>query len=197
MRRTLTALALVATAATVAPTALEAQLSDTCWLRPGRDSPEQLAERASPKTSLEFTLGGETATFCYGSPSVRGRTMFGDTEPYDRAWRMGADEASAIYLPFGGDIGGVEVGPGSYSLMAVPGEESFEIIVNSQVERWGVPITPEVRANDVGSFTRPVTRLDDSVERLTFSFESHGENMGHLVMEWQHTRVEIPIHRGM
>jgi len=195
MRRTLTALALVATAAALAPTAAEAQLSDTCWL--ARGTPAEAMARPSPKTSLEFTLGGQTATLCYGAPSVRGRTMFGDTEPYGVAWRMGADEATALHLPFGGDIGGVEVEAGTYSLMAVPGEESFEIIVNSAHQRWGVPITPEVRASDIGSFTRSVSRIDDAVERLTFSFEPHGENMGHLVMEWQNTRVEIPIHRGM
>jgi hypothetical protein len=32
------------------------------------------------------------------------------------------------------------------------------------------------------------------VETLTFSWESHGEDMGHIVMEWENTRVEIPVH---
>jgi hypothetical protein len=195
MRRTLTAFALVATAAALAPTAAEAQLSDQCWL--ARGTPQEAVQRTSPKMSLEFTVGGETAVLCYGAPSMRGREIFGGLERYGVAWRMGADEATAIHLPFGGDIGGVEVEAGTYSLMAVPGEESFEIIVNSAHQRWGVPITPDVRSNDIGSFTREVTRLDSPVERLTFSYEPHGENMGHLVMEWETTRVEIPIHKGM
>ena len=29
---------------------------------------------------------------------------------------------------------------------------------------------------------------------MTFTWEAHGEGMGHLVMEWENTRVEIPIH---
>jgi len=199
MRSTLTALALAATAAVVAPTALQAQLSAECWIAPGRGTPAEAQQRPSPKMSLEFTLGGQTATLCWDAPSLRGREVFspGGLQPFGQPWRLGANEATALHLPFGGDIGGVEVGPGSYSLMAIPGEESFEIIVNSVTERWGVPIGPEVRSNDLGSFTRSVTQLDEPVEQMRFRFESHGENMGHLVMEWETTRVEIPVHRGM
>ena len=193
MRRSLTALAVVATAATLVPTALEAQLSDQCWVRPGRE----VEGRASPKMSVEFTLGGETGVLCWDAPSMNGREVFGGLQPYGELWRLGANEATAIHLPFGGDIGGVEVEPGSYSLYAIPGEESFEIFVNTNFERWGIGITPEVRATEVGSFTRSVTMLDEPVEQMRFRFESHGENMGHLVMEWENTRVDIPVHRGM
>ena len=34
------------------------------------------------------------------------------------------------------------------------------------------------------------------MEQLTFRWDSHGADMGHLVMEWENTRVEIPIQRG-
>lgn len=180
---------------TAAATPAEAQLSDQCFL--ARGTPAEAMNRTSPKSSMEFTLGGETATLCWGAPSARGRTIFGELEAYGTPWRAGADEATMIHLPFGGDIGGVEVEPGSYSIYMIPGEESFEIVVNSSFERWGIPIDGDVRANDVGSFTRDVAETDEPVETLTYSFESHGENMGHIVMEWQNTRVEFPVHRGM
>ncbi len=197
MRRSLIAVALLATASAFTPSAVEAQLSEKCWLRPGRDAPEQLAERASPKTSIDFMIGGQTATLCWGAPSVRGRTMFGDIEPYGRPWRAGADEATMIVMPAAGTIAGVEVDAGTYSIYMIPGETEFEIVVNSSYERWGIPINDGVRANDIGSATRPVAATAAPVETLTYSYVSHGENMGHLVMEWQNTRVEIPIHAGM
>lgn len=196
MRHALTTLALVATAATLMPESLRAQLSDQCWIRPGRGTPETVVERASPKSSIDFTLGGETATLCWDAPSVRDREIFGGLQPYGEFWRLGANEATALHLPFGGDIGGVEVESGSYSLYAIPGEESFEIFVNSSTERWGIPIDASVRETELGSFTRPVTRLEEPVETLRFTFEAHGENMGHLVMEWADVRVDIPLHRG-
>ena len=52
----------------------------------------------------------------------------------------------------------------------------------------------EVRASDVGSATRPVQATDDFVETFTISWEPHGAGMGHLVMEWENTHVELPIH---
>lgn len=198
MRHVPTALALVAAAATLAPEALRAQLSDRCWIAPERGTPETVVERASPKSSIDFTLGGETATLCWDAPSVNDREIFSSDglQPYGELWRLGANEATALHLPFAGDIGGVEVEPGSYSLYAIPGEESFEIFVNSVTERWGVPINASVRESELGSFTRPVTRLDEPVETMRFTFEAHGETMGHLVVEWADVRVEIPVHRG-
>lgn len=198
MRQIPTALALAAAAATVAPEAIRAQLSDRCWIAPERGTPETVVERPSPKRSLDFTLGGETATICWDAPSVNDREIFGSDglQPYGELWRLGANEATAIHLPFAGDLGGVAVEPGSYSLYAIPGEESFEIFVNSATERWGVPINDAVRETELGSFTRAVTRLDEPVETMRFTFDAHGENMGHLVMEWADVRVEIPVHRG-
>jgi hypothetical protein len=197
MRRTLTALAVVATAASLAPAAVDAQLSDQCFIMDGRGTPETVVERPSPKNSIEFTLGGETGVLCWDAPSMNGREIFGALQPYGELWRLGANEATAIHLPFGGDIGGVEVEPGSYSLYAIPGEESFEIFVNTNYQRWGIGIDASVRSTEIGSFTRSVTTLDEPVEQMRFRFEAHGENMGHLVMEWENTRVDIPVHKGM
>lgn len=198
MRRISIVLVLFATAGLLAPEALRAQLSDRCWIAPDRGTPETVVERPSPKSSLEFALGGDTATICWDAPSVNDRDIFGTEglQPYGELWRLGANEATAIHLPFAGDIGGVEVEPGSYSLYAIPGEESFEIFVNSTTERWGLPLDASVRESEVGSSTRPATRLEEPVETMRFTFEPHGENMGHLVMEWADVRVEIPVHRG-
>ncbi|MDT8369640.1 MAG: DUF2911 domain-containing protein [Longimicrobiales bacterium] len=201
MRRTAPSLALVAITALVGPTGLHAQISSDCWIVPQRDgsptSPEAAMNRTSPKRSIDFTLGDQAATLCWDAPSVRGREIFGGLQPYGELWRMGANEATSIHLPFAAEIGGIRLEPGSYTIYAKPGRESFEIFVNARVERWGIPFTDDVRENDIGSFTRPVTRIDTPVEQLRFTFESHGEGMGHLVMEWADVRVEIPVHRVM
>lgn len=201
MRRALPFAALVATSAALLPSPTQAQAADQCWLRADRDgsatTPAMAMERPSPLGAVEVTMADAAAVFCYGAPSRRDREVWGGLVPLGEPWRMGANEATAIHMPFGGTIGGVAVEPGAYSLYMVPGESEVEVFVNSVVERWGIPITPQVRASDVGSFTRPVAATDGMVERLTFSWESHGDSMGHLVMEWENTRVEIPVHRGM
>lgn len=179
---------------TLMPGAAQAQGADACFIR-GATAAEAAA-RPSPLKTTAVTMGGQTATLCYNAPSAKGRTMLGGLDPMGEPWRLGANEATAIHLPFDAMIGDVAVDAGSYSLYAIPGDDEFEFVVNNSVERWGIPITPEVRAEDVGSFTRPVTATDDFVETMTFTWESHGENMGHLVFEFENRRVEIPVHMG-
>ncbi len=153
------------------------------------------AERPSPLGETTITLGGEEAKLCYGRPSAKGRTIFGGLQPFGQSWRMGANEATALHLPFAAEVGGVRLEPGSYSLYAMLDEGEWEIFVNGNSERWGVPINDEIKADDIGHFTRTTEVMDEAVEQLTFRWDSHGETEGHLVMEWERTRVEIPIHK--
>jgi len=152
--------------------------------------------RPSPLQQVEFTLGGDAALLCYGAPSARDREIMGGLVPFDAPWRMGANEATALHLTFPATIGGVEVEPGSYSLFAMPGAEEWMVHVNAEAERWGVPVNDEVMADDIGTFTVTPGSTESMVETLTYTFEPHEEGMGHLVMEWENTRVEIPVHHG-
>jgi hypothetical protein len=156
-------------------------------------TPEETQERPSPLHTTQVTLGGEQATLCYGAPSVRGRQIFGSLEEWDQPWRMGANEATGLHLPFAAEIGGVAVEPGDYSLWAVPGQEQWEIHVNGNAERWGIPIDGPVQSADVGSFTVTPGAPDGMVETLRYSWEQDGEGAGRLVMEWANTRLEIPV----
>jgi hypothetical protein len=159
-----------------------------------RGTMAEAAERASPLGQTTISVGGETALLCYGRPSARDRTVMGGLVPYGQPWRLGANEATAIHLPFAAQIGGVDVEPGSYSIYAVPGETEWEFFLNTAYERWGIPINEGVMADNVGSFTASAETADSMVEQLTMTWESHGADMGHIVMTWENTRVEIPVH---
>lgn len=180
-------------AALLAATPVQAQDASGCYL--ARGTVEDAANRPSPLGATVITLGGEEAKLCYGRPSAKGRAVMGELVPMGAPWRTGANEATALHLPFAAEVGGVDLEPGVYSLYTVPGEGEWEIVLNGAHERWGIPINDEVRGQDVGSFKRPAESTDEMVEALTFRWESHGEEMGHLIMEWEHTRVEIPIHK--
>ena len=83
--------------------------------------------------------------------------------------------------------------PGDYSLYVIPAEKEWQIFVNANAERWGIPINDPVRAEDVGSFTVPVTATAGMVERMTFTWKQDGDAAGRLVFEWEHNHVEIPV----
>lgn len=164
----------------------------SCFMR--AESMAEAQDRPSPLQTLEFTVGGNEALLCYGAPSDRDREVFGGLQPFGQSWRLGANEATALHLSGPARIGSVSVEPGSYSLWAMLGEDEWEIHVNGNAERWGIPINDEVQAADVGSFTVTPTATDEHVETLTYTWEPEGEDMGNLVLEWENTRVEIPVH---
>ena len=103
---------------------------------------------------------------------------WGGLVPYGELWRAGANEATAIHLDGPATVGGVSLAAGSYSLYALPNEGEWEIFLNSNYERWGIPISDEVRTTDVGSFTATPEATDEMVETLTYSFESTGPSSG-------------------
>lgn len=157
-------------------------------------SGDALTSRASPPDSARASVGGGFVKVCYGAPSARGRTMIGGEHvPYGELWRLGANEATRLYVSFPASIGGVSVDPGAYSLYAVPGAEAWRIFVNRDTRHWGNQITEEVREKEVGSLTVEPERLGEHVERMRLRFEPTGGRAAALILEWEHTRVRIPI----
>jgi hypothetical protein len=158
-------------------------------------TPQEAADRPSEHRSLSFNLGPSPALLCYGAPSVRGREIMGGLVPYGELWRMGADEPTTLHLSSRANVGGVALQPGSYSIYAMPGEREWEVFINSNVTRWGIPIDAGVRATELGSFTVTPQTLPSPVETLTYEFEeaAGGEPGGELLMEWATTLIRIPI----
>jgi len=171
------------------PSALTAQVP-ACWVR---GDALAAASRQSPLDSAVVEVAGGVAKLCYGSPAARGRTVMGALVPFDEPWRAGANEATAIHVTVPVEVAGVRLEPGSYSVYMIPGAERWTVVLNRQIERWGIPISQDVRAADVGQGTVTIETLDDPVEALTYRFETDGASGGHLVMEWERTRLRIPF----
>ncbi|WP_419166094.1 DUF2911 domain-containing protein [Candidatus Palauibacter sp.] len=144
--------------------------------------------RQSPLQELRFSAGGGEALLCYGAPSAREREIMGELVPYGEPWRVGANEPTTLHLSADATVGGVALGAGGYSLYATPGESEWEFHLNSNFERWGIPIDAEVRATEVGSFTAMPSATAEMVEMMTF------EHMdGALRLSWENTRIDIPL----
>lgn len=176
---------------TAAPVTRASGQSATCQFR---GAPDALAERPSPLDSVDIRLGGASAKLCYGRPSAHGRTIVGGQDPYGSPWRLGANEPTTLHVPFPARVGSVDVDPGSYSLYAIPQDGLWTIVVNAITNRWGIPISPDIRRSDIGSFRVQTTRLDEHVEKMTFRFEGSGSS-GSLVFAWERTSFRIPVAR--
>lgn len=155
-----------------------------------------LEGRASPYDSATVVLDGETAKICYGRPSARGRTMIGgESVPYGSLWRTGANEPTTLHLPVAAEIAGVALEPGSYTLYTIPGVDQWTVILNRSTTQWGHEsrYTDEVRAQEAGRGVAPAERLGEHVETFTIRSEAAAGDASDLILEWENTRVRIPV----
>ena len=185
-------LALALVAARRAPGFASAQGSDGCWFQ---DKPAEIAQRKSAHDSATVAMDGGTVKVCYGRPHQNGRAIMGKLVPYGEPWRVGADEATAIHVPFRASIAGVNVEPGWYSIYAIPGAKQWQIVVNSEAQRWGVPIDAKVRAKDVGTGTVASEHLAAPAEALTITLSAASPTKASMDIAWSDTHVRVPIEK--
>lgn len=151
--------------------------------------------RASPYDSASVAIGGAELKVCYGRPSVRDREIFGGLVPYDAVWRTGANEPTIIHMPVAGTIAGLAVDAGSYSLYTIPRAAGWTVIVNRSTAQWGIEsqYTDAIQQQEVGRAEVPSESLASPVEMFTITAQSTGPNSANLVLEWENTRVSIPV----
>src|SRR3954467_6467967 len=107
-------------------------LSSSSWAQ------QDKSQRASPPDSAMGTISGAHIKVTYGSPSVKGRKVWGELVPYDKAWRAGANEATIFETDKDIKVEGKELKAGKYSLCIVPNEKEWEFIFNSEIGQWGI-----------------------------------------------------------
>jgi hypothetical protein len=149
--------------------------------------------------SLTFDVGKSPVKVCYGRPSLRGRAMLGTEHvPYGKLWRTGANEPTIFYTPAAIQVAGIRVPPGVYSLYTVPGKTEWEVIVNRSISQWGHEsrYTDSVKAQEVGRGKAPAQAIAEPIETFTIRSESAGGGAASLILEWEKTRVRIPVKAG-
>ena len=159
-----------------------------------------LATRKSPLDSVSFKVGAADVKLCYGRPSARGRTMIGgENVPFGKLWRTGANEPTMIHTTGALVIAGVAVPAGSYSIYTIPDPKTWHVIVNRSITQWGEEhgYTAEVKAQEVGHGMAESSALASPVETFTIRTEAGAGGTVNLLLEWEKTRVTIPIKAGM
>jgi DUF2911 family protein len=152
--------------------------------------------RKSPLDSLTFMVGKRPVKVCYGRPSSRGRVMLGgEAVPYGKLWRTGANEPTIFFTPLPVTLAGLKLPPGVYSLYTVPDAAEWQVIVNRSISQWGEEsnYTAEVQAHEVGRAAVRTEALGAPIERFTIRAEPGPAGAASLVLEWERSRIRIPI----
>jgi hypothetical protein len=149
----------------------------------------------SPPGETVLTVNGLTVSIPYSRPSVRGRLIFGTEEqgalqPYGKYWRLGANESTEITVNKDILFNGQPVKAGTYKMYAIPGADSFEVVLNSELGTWGA-MEPDYSL-DVLHTKVPVEHVSTAVEQYTISTVEADGGIN-VIFEWSDTKFIIPI----
>ena len=136
----------------------------------------------SPRQVAGVTISQAPIFVSYGSPSVRGRTVWGGVlVPFDSVWRTGANEATHLATGKTLVFGDVTLAPGLYTLWTQHTRTGTWLIFNKQVGQWG---TQYNAANDVGRVQMEIKDAPSFMEELTIAVRSTGQGRGAIEIAW-------------
>ncbi len=154
-------------------------------------------KRASPPETATGTINGSHITINYSSPAVKGRKIWGGLVPYDKVWRLGANEATTFETSKDITVEGKKLAAGKYTLYAIPGQKEWTFIFNSKTMDNGKPVwgikdeketTTEDPANDVLRVMAKPEKSSTANERMKINVTKSG-----FVFEWENLKVPVSI----
>ena len=150
--------------------------------------------RVSPASEVKQMVGLTEIEIEYSRPSMRGREVFGNLVPFGKVWRTGADNSTKISFDTDVIISGKTIQSGTYSIFSIPNKESWEIILYSDVELWGVPRDwSENKIVFSSMFDVKKLKKSNTVETFTISFNDLTNNDVNMSISWENTSVDIKI----
>lgn len=145
----------------------------------------------SPVQTIQQDFGMGSIQVIYSRPGAKGRRVFGDLVQNGKLWRTGANAATRIIFSEPVEMGGKKIDSGTYVLYSIPGEESWDIILNKGLNNWGIDGYKE--AQDVFRFKVLPVRTKNMVETFTMQFINIKPDSCELEISWERTLVRIPI----
>jgi hypothetical protein len=139
---------------------------------------------ASPRDSVSGKAGKATVSINYGSPSVKGRKIWGDLVPYNKVWRAGANEATTITTDQPLQIEGKTLPAGKYSFFVIPTEKTWTVIFNKTANQWGAYEYSEKQ--DALRVTVTPKKSGEMHERLAYKINDKG-----FILLWEN--LEVPV----
>jgi hypothetical protein len=145
----------------------------------------------SPTQTIKQEFGLGSIEVKYSRPAAKGRKVFGDLVPMNQLWRTGANGATIVRFTDAVEINGKKVDTGSYALYTIPGNESWEIILNKGISNWGVD--GYKATDDVLRFKVTPTKVKNKLESFTIQIADIKPETCELQIMWEKTAVAIPI----
>lgn len=132
---------------------------------------------------------GPLARIIYSRPHLQGRRLFHDLLKYGEPWRLGANESTELDLYTDAFIQDKKIKAGRYILYCIPEAENWTIIINSNIDSWG--LHPD-STNDIARFIIPIKQTPNRLEYYTMVFEKTSSG-AELLMAWDNLEARLPF----
>ncbi len=129
----------------------------------------------------------------YSRPHKKGREIFGEDSsalcPYNKPWRLGANEATEVELFKNVIIAGKNLPKGKYTLYAIPHSDKWTIVFNTHIYSWGLQIDPtkDVLRTDVPTMVQTPDVEDFTMQLFNMDYGAD------LLIAWDTVKVILPI----
>lgn len=140
----------------------------------------------SPPEKVTGVINGATIQIDYGSPSVRGREIWGKLVPFNEVWRAGANDATTFETSKDLLIEGKTLPAGKYSFFVIPNKTESVIIFNKEVKQWGAYKYKE--KEDQLRVTVKQQIANPAVEKLVYKI-----NANDIVLSWDNWNIGFSV----
>lgn len=141
----------------------------------------------SPAVTNDYHFANADFEVSYGSPSKRGRDIFGGIVPYNKRWRTGANRATHFKTSRSLMIQGQRLPAGEYTLFTIPEPDGGILIVNKQTGQNGQSYD---ESRDLMRVQMKRTDNNSRVESFTITVDKT-PNGGKLNLIWDRTIYSV------
>ncbi|MDD3721662.1 MAG: DUF2911 domain-containing protein [Lutibacter sp.] len=141
----------------------------------------------SPRKQATGKVGEVNVAIDYGSPSVKGRTIWGELVPYGEVWRAGANENTTFSFDKDVKIGDEDVKAGKYGFFIIPNEDKeWTVILSSKNDAWGA--FSYNQEEDILRMNLTPDYTNDNQEALDYAI---GDK--EIIIKWEKVKIVIPV----
>lgn len=145
--------------------------------------------RISPASELKQVIGLTHINISYSRPGKRGRQIMGEIIPYERIWRVGANESTKFRISEDILVNGERLKAGTYALYAFPHKQEWEIVFHRDTTHWGDGRDQYDPKNDELRVKGEFNLIDYEVENFRIDWQDLSHNSAKMVWQWDNFEV--------
>lgn len=139
----------------------------------------------SPAATATGKINGANITINYSSPSVKGRTIWGELVPYGKVWRAGANAPTTFETDKKIMVEGKELPAGKYAVYVIPEKDNATVIFGKDA---AIGANKYDMKNDQIRVTVTPRKSKTIAESLVYTI-----NKDNVTLSWEYWEIPLKI----